>query len=223
MAEYKDELLDHEYDGIQEMDNNLPRWWVYGFIISIIWAVLYFAYYHVFGVGYSQVDQYMKEMDPDYVRVSEADMKVLGVLPEYHSPFFNPYTDITPRMKMASSREGKIVFMTATTDTTTYIAFTDPSAIADGKQSFIKNCAQCHGQLGEGGVGPNLTDGYWLHGSDFSSLVKSVKYGYPAKGMISWLGMLKEDDIIKTASFVLTLHGTDPPNAKGPQGNLVTE
>ena len=193
MPEYKDEILDHEYDGIQEMDNNIPRWWLYGFIISIIWSLLYFAYYHVFGIGYLQVDQYQQEMDPNYVRVSAADLKILGVLPEYHSPFFNPYGDTTPRLKMASSREGKIVFMTAATDTTTYIAVTDPSALADGQRTFLINCAQCHGKLGEGGVGPNLTDDYWMHGADISSIVKSVKYGYPAKGMLSWLGMLKED------------------------------
>jgi len=222
MAKYEDELLDHDYDGIKEMDNNLPRWWLYGFIISIIWSVFYVAYYHVLDIGYLQVDQYLAEVDPNYVRISDSDIQLLGFLPEYHSPFSNPHKDITPRMKMASSRTSKSVFMTAATDTVTYIAVTDPSAIAVGKDVYMKNCAQCHGNLCEGGVGPNLADNYWIHGGDFSSIVKSVKYGYPAKGMLSWMGTLKEDEIIQAASFVQTTIGTNPPNPKAPQGDLVS-
>ncbi len=50
-----------------------------------------------------------------------------------------------------------------------------------------------------------------------------MKYGYPAKGMIAWRAFLKEDEILKVASYVLTLKGTNPPNAKAPQGELVEE
>jgi len=223
MAEYNEEILEHEYDGIQEMDNNLPKWWLYLFIFTIGWSVIYMLYYHVFDTGYLQEDEYRQEMNPDYVRVSQSDLKVLGILPEYRSPFYNPHGDVTPRSLFASSNKTVRVMMTAATDTITYIAIVDPASIADGKGIFITNCAQCHGKLGEGGVGPNLTDNYWLHGADISSIVKSVKYGYPAKGMISWRGMLKEEQITKTASFVQTLIGTNPPNGRPPQGDLVTE
>ena len=44
-------LLDHEYDGIQELDNNLPRWWVWLFYICIIFSAVYLVYYHVAKVG----------------------------------------------------------------------------------------------------------------------------------------------------------------------------
>ncbi len=223
MVKFDDEVSDHDYDGIKEMNNRMPRWWMFGFIISIIWAILYFAYYHIFGFGYLEVDRYKKEMNPDYMRVSASDLKVLGILPDYHSPFFNPYGDVTPRMKLASSGASKAVILTAATDTTTYIALTDPDAIADGRRIFLKNCVQCHGKLGQGIVGPNLTDDYWLHGGDFSSIVKTIRYGYPAKGMLSWLGVLKPDEIIKAASYVKTLRGTNPPDAKAPQGELMTE
>ncbi len=223
MAKYTDEIMDHEYDGIQEMDNNLPKWWLYLFIFTIGWGVLYMLYYHLFDIGYLQADEYRQEMDANYVRVSQSDLKLLGIIPEYHSPFHNPFGDVTPRSLLTAVPKKIRVLMTAANDTVTYIATTDPASLADGKAIFLKDCAQCHGKLGEGGVGPNMADNYWLHGADISSIVRSVKYGYPAKGMISWLGTLKEEDIIKASSFIQTLRGTNPPNARAPQGELVTE
>jgi len=124
---------------------------------------------------------------------------------------------------LAAQGSGPRILVTRESDTVTYAAAVDASLIATGRETFEKVCAQCHGKLGEGGVGPNLTDDYWLHGADITSVVKSVKYGYPAKGMIPWRGTLAEDEIINVSSYVLTLRGTNPPNAKAPQGELVTE
>ena len=224
MAEYKDELLDHDFDGIQELDNNLPRWWLGLFYFSIFWGALYMLYFHVFDIGYLQEDEWLAEINPAYVRVQEGDARVLGMLPEYRSPLYNPRGDQTPYSRLyGEGGLAAVVIMTAETDTTTYEAVADPALLAAGKEAFEKNCAQCHCKLGEGGVGPNLTDAYWLHSSDVPGVVKSIKYGYPAKGMIAWRGILKPDDIINVASFVMTLKGTNPPNAKAPQGELVSE
>ena len=55
-------LLDHEYDGIQELDNNLPRWWVWLFVLCTFYAVLYMAYYHILGQGDTMASAYAKEM-----------------------------------------------------------------------------------------------------------------------------------------------------------------
>ena len=55
-------LLDHNYDGIQELDNNLPRWWVWLFYITIIYAAVYLVYYHVTGSGDLQAAEYASEM-----------------------------------------------------------------------------------------------------------------------------------------------------------------
>jgi cytochrome c oxidase cbb3-type subunit 3 len=224
MAEYYDELLDHEYDGIQELDNNLPRWWLGLFYICIIWAFAYMAYYHVFDIGYSQDEQYLSEVDPSFVRVKDANAKLLGLFPEYHAPVFAGGNDWTPwRRLMSSGGPETFELMTADSDTATYVMIDDPARLASGRDVFIKNCAQCHGALGEGGIGPNLTDDYWLHGAQMTDVTKSVKYGWPAKGMIPWRGVLKDEQILEVASFVMTLRGTNPPNAKVPQGDLVTE
>lgn len=55
-------LLDHNYDGIQELDNNLPRWWVWLFYLTIIFSAIYLIYYHVARAGDLQDTEYAKEM-----------------------------------------------------------------------------------------------------------------------------------------------------------------
>ena len=222
MSEHDDNLLHHEFDGIREMDNRLPRWWLYLFYVTIVFAVLYVTYYHVLGVGYLQDDQYRKEMDPNYQRTSAADNRILGVLPEYRSPMCRAGGDRTPRLDILAGPQKAVAFMTRENDTITYVAVTDPGLLASGHNTFVTICAQCHGKLGEGVVGPNLTDDYWIHGGKFSDVVRSVKYGWPAKGMIAWLGTLKENEIINVASYILTLRGSNPPNARAPQGDLVS-
>ncbi len=224
MAEYNDELLDHEYDGIKELDNQLPRWWLGLFYVTIIFSVVYLLYYHVLGIGYSQEEQYMAEVDPTYARIDRNPNTILGVLPTYRSPLYSPRPDVTPYSRQNIDPDAlAFVVETRETDTVTYAAVDDPQRINQGQEIFVKNCAQCHGNNGEGGIGPNLTDDYWLHGAGMSAVVKSVKYGYPAQGMIPWRGTLSPEEIIEVSSYVLTLRGTDPANQKAPQGELVTE
>jgi cytochrome c oxidase cbb3-type subunit 3 len=94
----------------------------------------------------------------------------------------------------------------------------NPELIADGKSLFQANCAPCHGGAGEGIVGPNLTDNFWLHGSSPSEIVAVITNGVPEKGMVSWGPVLGAKKIQSLAAFVLSLRGSNPPNAKAPQG-----
>ena len=94
----------------------------------------------------------------------------------------------------------------------------DPDAIAAGGQIFATNCLPCHGPQGQGGIGPNLTDEFWLHGSTYADVVKVITEGVPAKGMIAWKAVLKPDKIHQAAAFVRSLEGSNPPNPKAPQG-----
>ncbi len=219
MNDERDKLLDHDYDGIKELDNDLPRWWVYLFWTTIIWGILYMIYYHVFDIGYLSADEYKSEIDPSYAPMADTDAKLLGVIKDYHSPNYNPQTDPTPRRALMEQEPVAYVEISAESDTITYAAFIDDASLSAGKDIYIKNCLQCHGKLGEGGIGPNLTDKYWLHKGDFNSIVKSVKYGYPSKGMISWRAFLSEEKILQAASYIMTLQGTNPPGAKPPQGD----
>lgn len=98
----------------------------------------------------------------------------------------------------------------------------DPKDLAEGKQLFLDNCAACHGNLGEGGAGPNLTDLYWLHGGGIKNVFRTISYGVPEKGMIPWNDQMSPGEIRNIASFVLSLEGSNPPDALEPQGDLWT-
>ncbi|RMF02969.1 MAG: cytochrome C oxidase subunit III [Bacteroidetes bacterium] len=181
----QDIMLDHNYDGIRELDNSLPPWWVAMFYITIAISVVYLGYYHVLDYGYSSTEAYEIEME-------EAQAAIKAYL-----------------AKQADA-----------VDETNVSLLVDEQDLALGETTFKTYCAACHGQYGEGGVGPNLTDNYFLHGGDIKDVFKTIKYGVPEKGMIAWQTQLRPADIQRVASYVLSLVGTNPPNPKAPQGEL---
>ena len=89
----KDLLLDHDYDGIKELDNDLPPWWLYLFFFSIAFAIVYILHFHVIGTGDSSATEYMKEINPDYVEVAQPG-RAIG----YQSPWYTGDPDITPQL-----------------------------------------------------------------------------------------------------------------------------
>jgi len=101
------------------------------------------------------------------------------------------------------------------------ITLSDAKGIAEGKKIFIGTCFACHGTNGEGNaVGPNLTDTYWLHGGSIKDVFKTITNGVPDKGMQPWGKTYSPTEIRNLSSFILSLQGTNPANAKAPQGNL---
>jgi cytochrome c oxidase cbb3-type subunit 3 len=96
----------------------------------------------------------------------------------------------------------------------------DPESIASGKAIFkAMNCITCHGISGEGNaIGPNLTDNYWLHGCKFEEIFNLIKNGFPTKGMTAFKAQLTDEKIQQVASYIMSLKGSNPANAKAPQG-----
>lgn len=94
----------------------------------------------------------------------------------------------------------------------------DPSQIVVGKGIFDANCVACHGDKGQGLVGPNLTDEYTLHGGDIKDIFKVVKYGVPEKGMVSWEKNMSSANMSAVVNYIISLKGSNPANAKAPQG-----
>jgi len=176
-------LMAHEYDGIRELDNKMPAWWLYMFYCTIIFAFIYLYIYHVKGDGNIQAKEYEVEM----VKAEE-------------------------EQKLMAEKVNEI----------SVTVVTDKARLGKGAAVFQKSCTACHGKLGEGGVGPNLTDDYWLHGGDIKSVFKTIKYGVPSKGMISWQTQLGASQIQDVASYISTLKGSNPSNAKEPQGERMT-
>ena len=178
---------DHNYDGIIELDNSLPPWWVYMFYATIIFAFTYMIYFNFFD-GPTQKMEYDTEVAQALVSKNEF-------------------------LKKAA----------ASVDETSVLILTDAAALAKGKSSFITKCATCHGQYGEGLVGPNLTDAYWIHGGGIKDIFKTIKYGWPEKGMISWESQIAPMEMQQIASYIITLKGTKPANPKAPQGVIYVE
>ena len=103
------------------------------------------------------------------------------------------------------------------------VTMADAAGIADGEKSFKQSCVACHGQKGEGGIGPNLTDEYWLHGASMNNIYHTIKVGYPDKGMQSWESTFNPVQMKNLASYVKSLKGTKPANGKAPQGEISAE
>jgi cytochrome c oxidase cbb3-type subunit 3 len=182
-----DMLLDHNYDGIKELDNALPPWWKYGFYITIVVAVFYFLKFEVWHTGMNPTEEYNTEMT---IAKTETDAY------------------------LASAKEN--VDENTVTDL-------DAAGNAAGKAIFAKTCVPCHLAEGQGIVGPNLTDEYWIHGGSIKDIFKTIKYGFPDKGMQSWQTTYSPVEMQQLSSYIRSLRGTNPPNPKAPQGDLYKE
>jgi len=178
-------LLDHNYDGIKELDNRLPPWWVYGFYATILFAAIYLLRFEVFK-DYNQIDEYEQAV---------AQAKI----------------DLEEYKKTAKDL----------VDANTVELLTDATDIKAGEAIFTGNCIACHKAGGAGGIGPNLTDDYWILGGGIKNVFHTISEGGRAgKGMISWKTDLKPSEIAQVASYVLSLHGTNPADAKEPEGEI---
>jgi cytochrome c oxidase cbb3-type subunit 3 len=108
-------------------------------------------------------------------------------------------------------------------DENTVTLLTEATALGEGKKLFSTACAACHGPEAQGIVGPNLTDEYWLHKGSVKDIFKTIKYGVPEKGMKSWKDDFSPVQLAQITSYIKSLQGSKPANAKEPQGDLFKE
>ena len=97
----------------------------------------------------------------------------------------------------------------------------NPEVVAKGQARFVKTCAPCHGAEAQGLIGPNLTDDRWIHGGTVEQIFQSVAKGWPAKGMPPWGRAVKPEELAALVSYVRSLQGSNPPNARAPEGERV--
>jgi cytochrome c oxidase cbb3-type subunit 3 len=184
LSEEKDIMMDHQFDGISELDNPTPAWFMWLFYSTIAFAFVYMVYYHVLDYGMMQEEEYAVEM-----AAAKADRDIF-------------LASSANNIDEASVKENM-----------------DSGTLTAGKSIYTTNCIACHGDKGQGSVGPNLTDPYWIHGGKIGSIFKIIKYGVPEKGMISWEKTLSPKQISDVSNYILSLNGTNPPNGKAPQGD----
>ena len=178
-------VLDHNYDGIRELDNKLPPWWLYGFYITIIFGGIYLLRYHVFD-GTKQDKEFEIEMEEARLAVEEYKKTAKGLV-----------------------------------DVTTVELLTEASDLAAGKAIFETTCVACHKVDGGGGIGPNLTDEYWILGGGIKNVFNTISEGGRAgKGMVPWKTELSPLEMAQVASYVLGFQGTTPTEPKDPEGEL---
>jgi cytochrome c oxidase cbb3-type subunit 3 len=179
-------VLDHNYDGIRELDNKLPPWWVYMFYASIVFAIIYLIRFQVFN-DYDQKMEYEQEVADANLAIEEYKKTAKGLV-----------------------------------DESTVVVLVDASDLSAGQKIFESNCVACHMQDGGGGIGPNLTDQYWILGGGIKNVFHTLSEGgRDGKGMIAWKQTLKPVEIAQVASYVLTtLNGKTPANPKDPEGDI---
>jgi cytochrome c oxidase cbb3-type subunit 3 len=176
----------HVYDGIEELDNRLPNWWLATLYGTVLFATGYFAYY-VMGDGPGLTQEYERaKAAAEYEAYLRGDNK-----------------------KGATEDELLAVYK-------------DVSRRKEGQDVFTARCVACHGDHAQGGIGPNLTDEYWLHGGKLVEIVHTVTNGVSDKGMPPWGPVLKDREIQSVVAYIRSLRGSNPAGAKAPQGDKVT-
>jgi cytochrome c oxidase cbb3-type subunit 3 len=176
-------IMDHEYDGIKEYDNPMPRWWVLLFWATIIFVPIYYLLPGDTGAGGKKDAMYARE-----IAAFEAS----------HPNAAGP----------AETAEQLAVIVA------------DVKQVSAGRALFAVNCVSCHRPDGGGLIGPNLTDDAWIHGGSPLEIHTTIWTGVLAKGMPPWGKMLKPDQVNALTAFVVSLHGTNPANAKAPEGTI---
>lgn len=178
---HDDHLDEHNYDGIQELDNPPPRWIMAIFYITIAFSIFYAAHFFWFKTGDNQ--------DQAFIKKSQAH-------------------DI--KYKLGEDQDAELAALMSDAD------------LAAGKEVYAAmNCFTCHGMNGEGNaIGPNLTDSYWIHGCDFEAVYEIIKNGNPTKGMTAFKGQISDTKIKQVSSYVMSIVGSSPANAKEGQGDL---
>ena len=107
----------------------------------------------------------------------------------------------------------------STIDEATLASLVDsPESVAQGATLYSQQCAVCHGAQGQGVIGPNLTDNYFIHGSTNVDMYNIISVGVLDKGMPPWDGVYTENERAQLVAFILSLYGTNPAGAKAPQG-----
>tara|TARA_Y100001968_G_scaffold137865_1_gene126032 strand:+ start:296 stop:1135 length:840 start_codon:yes stop_codon:yes gene_type:complete len=191
--------MGHEFDGIVEINNPLPRWWTILFYATIVWSFFYLALYPGLGSfegfwGWRSSNQDVRTLEES--AQARIDAKERGLIVEYDreldyaaekfDPIFEEYAKV-PVEELVKNEE----------------------AVKVGQRLFMQNCSQCHGSDARGNMGfPNLTDDDWLYGGSGAKIKETLINGRVA-AMPAWIDAMGEQGIKETVAYVLSLSGRE--------------
>ena len=201
------ETTGHEWDGIEEYNNPMPRWWVWTFYATIIWAIGYTIAY------------------PSWPGIKSAYPGLLG---------WSTRGDVAAEIQKFTDMNADLNAKLASADLTTLSE--DPAlqnyAIQYGRATFATFCSQCHGSGAAGAKGyPNLLDNDWLWGGDIDTIHTTVTHGIRSTAdddtrlgdMPAWSDVLEEDEMANVIEYVVSLAGGEHDAAMAEEGAVVFE
>lgn len=172
----------HVYDGIQEYDNPMPKWWLYIFYITIAWSV-----YYVIAISVGWINDYDANLDKENQKIDALVAAAAEASPE-----------VTPELLDE--------------------AIENQEFLSEGEAKYASTCAACHGQSGEGGIGPNLTDNAWIHGGSPTDIYDVIDVGVPDKGMAAWGRALSHPEHVGLVVYIDSIRNTNVEGGKEPEG-----
>ncbi len=195
----------HEWDGIRELNNPLPRWWVWTFYSTIVWAIGYMIFY------------------PAWPLINSATTGVLG---------YSSRAEVRAELDAAEAAKGDYVAAIQSKDLAEIMADDNLRlfATAAGAAAFKVNCIQCHGSGAQGSPGyPNLNDDEWLWGGDVEAIHQTIAHGIRFAGddetrlseMPAFADILEPDQIKQVAAYIVSLTGTPSDAALAEAGATV--
>lgn len=195
------EFVGHEWDGIEELDTPMPRWWLWTFYATIVWGVIYVILY------------------PAWPLVTQATEGVLG---------WSSRGQLAAEIAAENERKAPILAALAQVPIERLPEDSERmrAAVAGGRAAFKVNCVQCHGEGAAGFEGyPNLNDDDWLWGGDLKAIEYTLVHGIRQPGhsetrisqMPAFAGILTPEQAGQVANHVLNLTGKGPANATGAQ------
>ncbi|KIF52110.1 cytochrome-c oxidase, cbb3-type subunit III [Vibrio owensii] len=196
------EDMGHEYDGIRELNNPLPKWWTYLFVSTFVFAAVYLTLFPGLGsfkgvLNWQSSDQTVRTLEESKEAIARAQenkqlnqyAKELDDADAYFGEAFRALAHNADGLRLIPE-----------------IA-QDPEAIKVGQRLFLQNCSQCHGSDARGQKGfPNLTDDAWLYGGEPAAIVTTIMQGRIGQ-MPAWKDALGEQGVQEVVSYTLSLSG----------------
>ncbi|MBL4908636.1 MAG: cytochrome-c oxidase, cbb3-type subunit III [Alteromonadaceae bacterium] len=197
------ESMGHSFDGIEELNNPMPKWWSTFFLLTIIWAFGYLLLYPGLGnwkglFGWQSSNQGILTIEESKARTLSNLKEGSGVLNQYDR-----------EVAAANAKYGPI--FTAYAARSIADLASDKKALKVGQRLFLQNCSQCHGSDARGTTGfPNLSDNDWLYGGSPATIEETILKGRKSHGMMAWSTALGgEQGVKEVAAYVISLSGRE--------------